>query len=133
MTTLKEALAAIDAVHHGPCNEEGAVFREPWQAEAFAMTLALHQAKLFTWPEWASALAREIAPASADPDIHPGDRYYFHWLAALEKLVVEKGAASAELLATRKSAWDRAAQATPHGAPILLANDPQYGSVNPRI
>jgi nitrile hydratase accessory protein len=133
MTTLKKALAAIDAVQYGPSNEEGAVFREPWQAEAFAMTLALHQAKLFTWPEWASALAREIAAASADPDIHPGDRYYFHWLAALETLVVEKGAASGELLATRKSAWDRAARATPHGAPIILANDPQDGSVNPRI
>jgi nitrile hydratase accessory protein len=112
--------------HPEASGEDGLVFREPWQAEAFAMTLALHQAKLFTWPEWSSALAREIAAASPDSDIHPGDQYYFHWLAALEKLVVEKGAASVASLAARKSAWDRAAHATPHGAPILLTNDPEY-------
>ena len=116
----------IVTVHPAAGGEDGPVFRAPWQTEAFAMTLALHQAGFFSWPEWSSALAREIAAASPDSDIHPSDQYYFHWLAALEKLVVEKGAASTASLAARKSAWDRAAHATPHGAPILLTNDPEY-------
>jgi hypothetical protein len=38
--------------------------------------------------------------------------------------VVEKGAVSRESLAARAGAWERAAEATAHGAPILLANDP---------
>ena len=131
MSSFAEALDAIDAAQQGPSDDEGPIFREPWQAEAFAMTLALHQAKLFTWPEWTAALSGEIAAAPPDSDIDPGDQYYFHWLAALEKLVVEKGAANADSLAARKSAWDRAAHATPHGAPILLANDPEYASAKP--
>src|SRR2546429_1991681 len=85
---------AADAVPSIPRDAEGPVFREPWEAQAFAMTLALHERGLFTWPEWAAALAAEISAAqtSGDPDL--GDTYYRHWLAALEKLVAEKGASS---------------------------------------
>ena len=41
-------------------DSQGAVFSEPWQAHAFAMTLQLHEKGLFTWPEWAAALTQEI-------------------------------------------------------------------------
>ena len=34
-----------------PHDEGGPVFREPWEAQAFAMTLSLHERGLFTWPE----------------------------------------------------------------------------------
>jgi nitrile hydratase accessory protein len=103
-----------------PRDEEGPVFAEPWQAQAFAMTLELHQAGRFTWPEWAEYLAGEIAAAGSrgDPDL--GDTYYHHWLAALEKIVADKGLASAGELSARKHAWDEAARATPHGQPIVL-------------
>ena len=96
------------------------VFAEPWMAQAFAMTVKLHEKGLFTWPEWAAALSDEIrrAQAAGDPDL--GDTYYLHWLAALERLVAEKGASSAAELAERKHAWDEAARATPHGQPIEL-------------
>ncbi len=75
------------------------MFREPWEAQAFAMALALHQRGLFTWTEWAAALADEIkrAQAAGDPDL--GDTYYRHWLAALERLVAEKGLATPDTLA----------------------------------
>jgi nitrile hydratase accessory protein len=100
-------------------------FREPWEAQAFALVLALHEANLFAWSEWAAALSREIH-AQPDSGSAKGDgAYYRHWLAALEGLVVEKGAASREALAARAAAWERAARATPHGAPIVLANDPR--------
>ena len=98
-----------------PREGEEPVFREPWEAQAFAMAVSLHQRGLFTWTEWAQVLAAQIA-ASAD-----GDSYYHHWLAALESLVARKGATSAEELARYRHAWEHAAQRTPHGRPIELA------------
>ena len=104
-----------------PCDETAApVFRAPWEAQAFAMAVALHQQGLFTWPEWAETLSAEIRRAQAAGDPDTGETYYRHWLNALEKLVVAKGAASDAALQARAKAWERAAKATPHGQPIIL-------------
>jgi nitrile hydratase accessory protein len=65
-----------------PQDADGPVFREPWQAQAFAMTLALYDRGLFTWPEWAATLAAEIKRAQAAGDPDTGETYYSHWLAA---------------------------------------------------
>jgi nitrile hydratase accessory protein len=120
-----EAARAAAAVAPIPRGADGApVFRAPWEAQAFAMTLALHARGLFTWPEWAAALAAEIRRAQAAGDPDDGSTYYRHWLSAIERLVAEKGIADPAALAARRDAWDRAARATPHGAPILLENDP---------
>ena len=54
------AMQAASAVPGIPQDEDGPVFREPWEAQAFAMTLALYDRGLFTWSEWAAALAGEI-------------------------------------------------------------------------
>ncbi len=100
---------------------EGApVFRAPWEAQAFAMAVKLHEAGHFTWTEWAERLGREIARARQAGDPDRGDTYYEHWLAALEGLVVEKGLVAPAELARRKAAWEAAARATPHGKPIEL-------------
>ena len=125
--TRPEALReATDSVAPVPLDDEGSpVFREPWEAQAFALALALHERGLFTWPEWAAALAEEIAQAQEAGDPDDGTTYYRHWLAAIEQLVDRKGAADRAELLARRDAWDRAAHATPHGQPILLANDPQ--------
>ena len=74
-----------------PRDADGPVFREPWEAQAFAMTLALHERGLFTWTEWAATLADEIKRAQAAGDPDTGETYYPHWLAALERLVAAKG------------------------------------------
>ena len=103
-----------------PRDESGPVFREPWEAQAFAMTLALHEQGLFTWTEWAQELARHIGAAQAAGDADLGDTYYRHWLAALEALVAAKGASSSAELARFQRAWDRAAERTLHGRPIEL-------------
>ena len=103
-----------------PSDVEGPVFAEPWEAQAFAMTLALYRAGHFTWKEWAAYLSEAIAAARAGGDPDLGDTYYRHWLAALEKLVADKGISSPTELAGRKDAWDRAARRTPHGKPIEL-------------
>ena len=93
------------------------VFAEPWQAQAFAMAVKLHEAGLFTWVEWAGALSAEIAAAGTDDG---AENYYSHWLTALEKITASKGAMSEAERLERKDAWDRAAKATPHGSPIKL-------------
>jgi nitrile hydratase accessory protein len=117
------ARRATEAVPGIPRDEGGPVFREPWEAQAFSMALALHQRGVFTWPEWAATLADEIKRAQAAGDPDTGATYYRHWLAALERLVAEKGIASRDTLARYRDAWDRAADRTPHGTPIELSPD----------
>jgi nitrile hydratase accessory protein len=103
-----------------PRDEEGPVFREPWEAQAFAMALRLHEGRHFDWREWASHLAREIAAARERGDPDTGETYYQHWLAALERMAVDKGLVSEAELARRREEWEIAARETPHGQPIEL-------------
>ena len=103
-----------------PRDQEGPVFREPWEAQAFAMALALYDRGLFTWPEWAAILAEEIKRAQAAGDPDTGETYYRHWLNALESVVAAKGVTDVQTLARYRNAWDHAAERTPHGAPIEL-------------
>lgn len=114
----------LDASPGIPRDAEGPVFREPWEAQAFAMAIELHERGTFTWTEWAAVLAAEIRSAQAAGDPDTGETYYRHWLGALEKLVTAKALTDRDALETRRAQWDRAARATPHGQPIELANDP---------
>jgi len=113
-------LDAIRIVPGIPHDAEGPVFREPWEAHAFAMALTLYERGLFTWTEWAATLAEEIARAQTQGDADTGETYYRHWLATLERLVAEKDVASSATLTRYRDAWDHAADRTPHGAPIEL-------------
>ena len=115
-----EAAAALPSL---PRDGGGPVFREPWEAQAFAMTVALYRRGLFAWPEWAAALGAEIKRAQAAGDPDTGETYYRHWLNALERLVAEKGVANAETLGRYRDAWDHAADRTPHGVAIELRPD----------
>jgi nitrile hydratase accessory protein len=114
---------ATQEVHSIPRNDEGPVFREPWEAQAFALAVSLNERGLFTWKEWASLLGDEIkkAQAAGDPDM--GDTYYRHWLATLERIVAEKGLSDARTLARTRDAWEHACARTPHGTPIELRPD----------
>jgi nitrile hydratase accessory protein len=117
------ARRATEAVPSIPRDAEGPVFREPWEAQAFAMTLALHARGLFTWPEWAATLGAEIKRAQAAGDPDTGETYYRHWLAALERIVADKGLADTRALGRYREAWAHAAARTPHGTPIELKPD----------
>ena len=115
--SIDQAIAAVPGIPRGP---EGPVFAEPWEAQAFAMAVALHERGLFTWNEWTAVLGNEIKRAQAGGDPDTGETYYRHWLAALERIVAEKGITDTETLARYRDAWDHAADRTPHGMPIVL-------------
>lgn len=128
MSRPDHLIAAAETVAPLPRDPEGApVFAEPWQAQAFALTLALHARGLFTWSEWAEALGTEIRGGAGG-----GAGYYRCWLAATERLAADKGATTPAELGARRDAWDRAAHATPHGRPIDLENDPLRLCSHPR-
>ena len=97
------------------------VFAEPWQAEAFALTVHLHAQGAFSWADWAAALSAEIKAAEAGGLVDDGSHYYEHWLGALERLVTTRGMAAPDALAARKEAWAEAYRHTPHGRPVTLA------------
>lgn len=95
-------------------------FAAPWQAHAFALTLALHERGVFSWPQWTAALAAAIARAQARGEPDDGSTYYQHWLDALETLLLARGMADAATLHALEHAWEDAAARTPHGQPIEL-------------
>ncbi len=106
-----------------PRDEHGPVFREPWEAQAFALAVSLKERGLFTWSEWATTLGDEIKKAQAAGDPDTGETYYQHWLATLERILAEKGVIERGVLARTRDAWERACARTPHGAPIELRSE----------
>ena len=96
------------------------MFAEPWQAQAFALAVKLSEQGHFTWKEWSAALADELRAAAGRGEPDDGSRYYHHWLAALERLVTNKGLADPAALVTRREAWAEAFRRTPHGKPVEL-------------
>lgn len=94
MTTSNQPEAVAERVSALPRLPRAAgcpVFAEPWQAQAFALAVKLSEDGHFTWKEWAAALADELNAADDRGEPDDGTHYYKHWLAALERLVVDKG------------------------------------------
>lgn len=103
-----------------PRDEEGPVFEAPWQAQAFALAVKLSELGYFSWKTWARTLAEEIAAADARGEPDDGSGYYRHWVAALERLVVDRDLTDLAALTERKDAWTEAYRRTPHGQPVEL-------------
>ena len=121
MTSAPTSLDRFADLPRLPKDAEGPVFAEPWQAQAFALTVRLHDAGHFSWSEWTTALAGELRQAvdRGEPD-NDATRYYDHWLTALERLVMAKGLTNMAALDRRKDAWAEAYRSTPHGQPVEL-------------
>lgn len=111
----------LDALEGLPRDGDGPVFREPWEAQAFALTVDLSERGLFTWQEWAEALAEEIRLTGEAGDLDLGDTYYRHWARALTKLLSTRGAVTPGELEERTEMWRQAYLATPHGQPVELS------------
>jgi nitrile hydratase accessory protein len=100
-----------------------AEFAEPWQAEALVLSIALQETGHVTPTEWSSTLSDEIEKARATGDSTDGTTYYQHVVAALERLVAEKGLVAAAALDQRRHDWEEAYRRTPHGQPVVLTKD----------
>ena len=120
---LKAAMQVPTEIPTIPRDNDGPIFREPWEAQAFAMALALNERGAFTWSEWAEALGAEIKRAQTEGDPDTGETFYWHWLATLEALVARKDIATDDILHRYRDAWERACSRTPHGKPIELSAD----------
>ena len=79
-----------------PRDEAGPVFAEPWQAQAFAVVVELTEAGTITREEWADRLGAVLKEAEARGEYDTGQRYYDHWLTALERIIVDKNLAGWE-------------------------------------
>src|ERR1700675_4985318 len=124
---VEELASRLSALPPLPRDDDGPVFAEPWQAQAFALAVRLSEQGHFTWKEWAAALATELKDAKDRGEPDDGSRYYHYWLAALERLVTAKGLTDPQTMLARKEAWADAYRHTPHGKPVELAsnsNDP---------
>lgn len=69
------------------------------------MAVAMNEAGAFAWTDWAAVFARHVDRAP----------YWEAWLTALEEITGER-----EALHGLFHAWRAAADATPHGEPIVL-------------
>ncbi|MFC1578938.1 nitrile hydratase accessory protein [Pseudomonadota bacterium] len=96
------------------------VFAEPWQAQAFAMTVSLFEAGLFSWSEWTETFSsHRAARESGDDD--PGSFFYYHdWLSSLESLVSQRAGIEHSGLVNLKERWEEAYRSTPHGVKVTL-------------
>lgn len=121
---VARALPALPVELPGlPRDADGPVFNAPWEAQAFAMTLSLHERGEFSWKEWAETLAAVIGEVRQRFDPDTGEHYYRHWLTALERLAARKGLVTETMLLERRRQWEEAARRTPHGEPIQLPAD----------
>jgi nitrile hydratase accessory protein len=66
----------LNALPPLPGDDNGPVFAEPWQAQAFGLAVRLSAEGHFTWREWAAALAGELKAAAERGEPDDGSRYY---------------------------------------------------------
>ena len=99
---------------------DGPAFAEPWMAQAFACAVHLSRQGLFTWNEWVDVFSAEIKAHPQQPGEAANAAYYRQWLAALETIVGQKGAASQAEISERQETWRKAYLNTPHGQPVEL-------------
>ncbi|MEO0666068.1 MAG: nitrile hydratase accessory protein [Pseudomonadota bacterium] len=93
-------------------------FDAPWQAQAFALTVACSEAGAFSWPDWAATFGAVLAEAGEAAGGNDG--YWQAWIEALERLLVASGRAKTGEITALAHAWQEAARRTPHGTPITL-------------
>lgn len=98
------------------------VFADAWEAQAFALANLLIDNGFLTRAEWVAIFSQEIKAAQGRGDPDRGDTYFLHWVAALERMMVERDLISRSALQEQELLWLRAVENTPHGVAIALEN-----------
>ncbi|WP_108660859.1 nitrile hydratase accessory protein [Acuticoccus kandeliae] len=91
-------------------------FAAPWEATAFALKAHLVATGALDASAFAALLGEELRKDHAAQD--EGTAYFVAYVAALERAIA--AIAPPEALAAEQAAWREAAEATPHGEPIVL-------------
>ena len=94
-----------------------APFEAPWQAQVFALTVAMNEAGHFDWPEWSATFGPRVQNAGTDA-------YWRIWSETLIDLLNRKGIVASKEVRDLAAQWKAAARATPHGTPIQLSAAP---------
>jgi nitrile hydratase accessory protein len=80
-------LATLDL----PRSNGALVFEEPWQARALGMGVVALRSLGVGVVEWRDALAAAIVEHGHHSEEDPAAAYYTAWVAALERVLVERG------------------------------------------
>ena len=96
------------------------VFEEPWHAQVFAITVALNEAGVFQWTDWASRFSATLKQQGLTRDLNGGSDYFHAWIETLEDFLVDQKIALPDELQVLKFAWERAYLQTPHGKPVKI-------------
>ncbi|MFI5266543.1 MAG: nitrile hydratase accessory protein [Chloroflexota bacterium] len=78
------------------------VFQAPWEGRAFGLAVSLYDSGRYPWSDFSGRLVTEIA---ADAKGSP-ERYYEHWLAAFERLMLDQGVLSRDELDARTAEYE---------------------------
>jgi nitrile hydratase accessory protein len=78
--------------------DEDHVFAEPWQARAFALTLALSERGMFSLRDFRAALIARITSFEKSQCIAGTADYYTRWIEALEDLLSQRSMLPADRL-----------------------------------
>jgi nitrile hydratase accessory protein len=103
--TISDVRAATE-----PPGENDVVFEAPWQARAFALTVALRREGDFPWQAFQTRLVEELESADDYAGASAGTEeteaaYYRAWLAAFERLLLEEDLLDGGELADRVAAF----------------------------
>ncbi len=106
--------------------DDGISFEEPWQAQAFSITVLLNQAGLFDWKDWVKTFAKHISNSPRVQGETDQQAYYRQWLAALEDLLDSIGLTDEQKRVLCKENWRRSYVATDHGQAIEYKDNLPY-------
>ncbi|HZU15901.1 MAG TPA: nitrile hydratase accessory protein [Candidatus Dormibacteraeota bacterium] len=88
MAPIRPEIANMEGAAALPRKNGELVFEAPWQGRAFGLAVGLHQRGGYDWEDFRQRLIAQIQASRCEPG---GPGYYEHWLAALERLVLERG------------------------------------------
>lgn len=74
------------------------VFEQPWESRAFGLAVGLSDAGVLPWPEFREALVSAIRESENNED---GRTYYEQWASALERIALDKGLVTEDVLRGR--------------------------------
>jgi nitrile hydratase accessory protein len=100
--TNATAIPQMDGALAYPRSNGEPVFAAPWQSRAFGMVVDLHKSGRFPWDAFKERLIQEIGagrPADVPTD---ASEYYYQWVQAFSRLVVETGLLRETELAARE-------------------------------